>query len=71
MKQKVNLFVQLVDNIPYDDNYLDTSKVHHWRIHVNAVNDSSYWVVCGHDPKEALDRFLSFSNYEVNDLYIL
>lgn len=71
MKQKVNLFVQLVDSIPYGDNYLDTTKIHHWRIYVDAVNDNSYWVVCGHDPQEALDRFLSFSNYELKDLYIL
>lgn len=83
MKQKVNLFVRLIDDIPYGDNYLDTTKIpygdnysdttkiHHWQIYVNVVNDNSYWVVCGHDPQEALDRFLSFSNYELKDLYIL
>lgn len=71
MKQKVNLFIELADPVPNGDNRFDTTKIYHWRVYVDKISDSSYWLVCAHDPQEAVDRFLSFSNYEVNDLYIL
>ena len=71
MKQKVDMYIQLADAVPYRDNELDFTKVHHWRIYIGHPNLNDYWVVCAKTIREALQRFKSFSNYELNELYIV
>lgn len=66
MKQKVDMYIQLADDVPY----LDPKKVYHWRIYIGKEL-SDYWVVCGKTWKQAIKCFLSFSNYEYDNLYLI
>ena len=70
MKQKVDMYIQLADAVPYADNYLDPNKVYHWRIYIGKTL-SDYWVVCGKTWEQAIKRFLSFGNYEYDNLYLI
>ena len=69
-KQKVVMYIQLTDTVPYGDNYLNPNKVYHWRIYINNIESNSYWVVCAKNPLDAIFRFIKFSIYEPEVVYM-